>query len=302
MNDIEALNRRFAIKDQLLFSRAGDGLIVAEINNRDATASVCLQGGHVMSWRPKTEAQPVVWVSPLAKLAPGKSIRGGVPVCWPWFGPHASGPGFPAHGFARTVPWAVSETRVTGDGATVIALALTESEQARAMWNERTTLTIVVTAGRTLKVELTTANLGERDVVIGEALHTYFQVGDIADTRVLGLEGATYFDKVEGMARNRQDGPMTFAGETDRVYVDTVSACTIDDRRLARRIVIAKSGSRSTVVWNPWAQKAEKMGDFGPEGWRAMLCVESANALDNVITVKPGERHTLMAEYRVERG
>jgi D-hexose-6-phosphate mutarotase len=298
-NTLDSLNERFSIRDNLVF-REMSGLIVAEIDNAQATATICLQGAHLMSWQPKTERQPVVWLSKLARLAPGKSIRGGVPVCWPWFGPHVSDPKLPGHGYARTVPWELTEARALPDGTTVISLALVESEATRAQWSQRARCTIRMTVGRTLQIALATENLGREDIVIGEALHTYFQIGDIADTRVHGLDGVEYLDKVAGNTRARQLGAVTFAGETDRVYVNTENECVIEDARLRRRIVVAKTGSRSTVVWTPWAEKADKMGDFGPDGWRAMVCVESANALENVVTVNPGERHTLAVEYRAE--
>jgi D-hexose-6-phosphate mutarotase len=299
-NTLESLNSRFSIRNQLLFKEASGGLAVAEIENPLAVASICLQGGHLMTWRPKAQEQPVVWLSKLAKLAPGKSIRGGVPVCWPWFGPHATDPKLPGHGYARTVPWEVTETRALPGGETVIGLALVESESTRAMWIHRARCSLQLTVGNTLKAALTTENLGDVDFVIGEALHTYFHIGDVAETRVHGLEGDEYLDKVAGNARRRQDGPVTFAGETDRVYVNTENECVIEDPRLKRRIVVAKSGSASTVVWTPWTEKADRMGDFGPDGWRAMVCVESANALENVVTVKAGGRHTLAVEYRAE--
>lgn len=297
---LDTLNSGFALRNHVAFREAAGGLIVAEIDNAQAIASVCLQGAHLMSWRPKTQDQPVVWLSKLARPAPGKSIRGGVPVCWPWFGPHANNPKLPGHGYARTVPWELTETRVLPDGAAVIGLALVETEATRSQWGPRARCSIQMTVGNTLKAALTTENLGSEDFVIGEALHTYFQIGDIADIRVHGLDGAEYLDKVAGNTRTRQHGAVTFAGETDRVYVNTESECVIEDPRLKRRIVVAKSGSGSTVVWTPWAEKADKMGDFGPDGWRAVVCVESANALENVVTVKAGERHTLAVEYRTE--
>jgi D-hexose-6-phosphate mutarotase len=137
-------------------------------------------------------------------------------------------------------------------------------------------------------------------VVIGEALHTYFHIGDIAAVRVRGLEGCDYLDKVDGGARKQQRGAIRFTGETDRVYVNTAAECVIEDERLRRRIHVAKSGSQATVVWTPWVEKADKMGDFGPDGWRGMVCVESANAAENTLTLKPGGTHTLAVEYRVE--
>ncbi len=300
MNNLETLNSRFAIADQLRFNLAGDGLVVAEIANAHSSATICLQGGHVMTWKPATASAPVVWLSKLAKLAPGKSIRGGAPVCWPWFGAHASEAGFPGHGHARTVPWDVTATRTLEDGSTEIALTLVESDATRAMWPHPSKAEILVNVGKTLKIALTTRNLGDADFVIGEALHTYLQIGDISDVKVLGLEGCEYMDKAGGGVRKQQDGAITFSGETDRVYVDTEAECVIEDTRLQRRIRIAKSGSRSTVVWTPWAEKADKMGDFGPDGWRAMVCVESANALENAVTVKAGTSHTLAVEYSTE--
>ena len=300
MNNLEALNSRFAIADQLRFNLAGDGLVAAEIANAHATATLCLQGAHVMAWQPATASAPVVWLSKRAKLAPGKSIRGGVPICWPWFGAHASEPGFPGHGYARTVPWEVTATRALPDGSTEIALTLVESDATRTMWNHSSKAEILVSVGKTLKIALTTRNLGDADFVISVALHTYFHIGDIGETRVLGLEGCEYMDKAGGGMRKQQQGAIAFSNETDRVYVSTEAECVIEDTRLRRRIRIAKTGSRSTVVWTPWTEKADKMGDFGPDGWRAMVCVESANALENAVTVKAGESHTLAVEYSAE--
>ncbi|MGE0289843.1 MAG: D-hexose-6-phosphate mutarotase [Bradyrhizobium sp.] len=299
MTTADTLNQRFSSGRQLGF-REVNGLAVAEIDTPLASASLCLQGAHLMTWRPQAQAEPVVWLSKLAKLAPGKSIRGGVPVCWPWFGPHATDAKLPAHGFARTVPWELSEARVLGDGAVELALTLPGSEPTRALWPHRTRAELRLTIGATLTAALTTVNEDDHPIVIGEALHTYFHIGDIGAARVRGLEDCAYLDKVDGGARKRQDGAITFAGETDRIYLDTDAECIIDDERLRRRIRVAKTGSRSTVVWTPWTEKADKMGDFGPDGWRGMLCVESANAAENTVTIAPGERHTLAVEYRVE--
>lgn len=297
----QQLNSQFGIAGQLGFREDASGLIVAEIDNAQATASLCLQGAHLMTWRPKSQAEPVVWLSRDAKLAMGKSIRGGAPVCWPWFGPHASESGFPGHGFARTVPWKVVESGTEPDGATRLTLRLTGSDKTKAQWPQACALDLTVIVGETLRMELTTENSGAEAFVIGEALHTYFRIGDIGAARVTGLEGCDYWDKVGGSTLRKQDGAITFSGETDRVYIDTAAECVIEDGRLKRRIHIAKSGSLSTVVWTPWTEKANKMGDMGqPDGWREMVCVESANAIDNVVTVAPGARHTLIVEYRAE--
>jgi len=294
------LNSRFGLIDQLKFVEGPGGLIFAEIDNALGTAYLCLQGAHVTTFRPKDQAEPVVWLSDYAKFAVGKSIRGGVPVCWPWFGPHATETGFPGHGFARTVMWDVTGTAALASGETEITLALVETEQTRAQWPHPTRVELKVAVGQSLKMTLSTSNLGDSEIRIGEALHTYFQIGDIAEIKLLGLDGCEYLDKVGGSNRRTQSGDVSFTGEVDRVYLNTEATCVIEDSRLQRRISVAKSGSRSTVVWTPWREKADKMGDFGVDGWRRMVCVESANALDNVVVVAAGQTHRMSVEYSAE--
>ena len=300
MTDIDVLNRRFALADELRFEMGEGGLAYAKIENGFGAASICLQGGHLLTWQPHAQHAPVVWLSDHAQFAPGKSIRGGVPVCWPWFGPRDANADYPAHGFVRTAPWQVRHAGRGVDGATDITLTPVLTDTATGFWPYRTELTLRIQVGDVLRMTLTTANRDDREVVIGEALHTYFHVGDIAETRVCGLDQIEYLDKLQAYARCQQAGAIGFAGETDRVYVDTDSPCVIEDPVLQRRIVIAKSGSLSTVVWTPWADRAAQMGDLGPEGWRRMVCVESANAKDNLITVGPGGEHSLTVEYAVE--
>jgi D-hexose-6-phosphate mutarotase len=302
MTNAAQLNTQFGIEGQLNFREDASGLVVAEIDNGLATASLCLQGAHLMTWRPKSQAEPVVWLSRDAKLATGKSIRGGAPVCWPWFGAHAFEASFPGHGFARTVPWRVVESGMEPDGATRLTLRLVDSEKTRAQWPHDCMMDLTVIVGETLRMEMATENTGTEAFVIGEALHTYFRIGDIGAVSVAGLEGCDYWDKAGGgSVFRKQEGAITFSGETDRVYIDTAAECVIEDEQLKRRIHVAKSGSLSTVVWTPWTEKANKMGDMGqPDGWREMLCVESANAVNNVVTVSAGARHTLIVAYRAE--
>ena len=301
MKTPQQLNAQFGIPGQLSFREDASSLVIAEITNPQATASLCLQGAHLMTWQPRSQAAPAVWLSRDAKLAPGKSIRGGVPVCWPWFGAHASDTALPAHGYARTVPWQIIESGNEPDGATRLTLRLTESQKTHAMWPHDARLDLTVSVGGTLRMELTTENTGASEFVISEALHAYFKIGDIGAVRVDGLSGYDYWDKVGGSTLKKQEGTIQFAVETDRVYINTASECVIEDDRLKRRIHVAKSGSLSTVVWTPWTAKAERMGDLGqPDGWREMLCVESANAIDNVVHVAAGTKHTLVVEYCAE--
>ncbi|HSW52135.1 MAG TPA: D-hexose-6-phosphate mutarotase, partial [Sulfuricaulis sp.] len=190
------------------------------------------------------------------------------------------------------------------DAKTEITLQLVDTPQTRAQWPHPTRLTLTVVVGEKLEMSLATTNTGDAPVQIGEALHTYLQISDIGTVKVEGLEGCDYHDKVDNFARRKQKGAIGFSGEVDRVYVNTPADCVIEDAGLQRRIRIAKTGSQSTIVWTPWTEKAEKMGDMGRgqsgAGWREMVCVESANAMDNVVTVAPGETHTLAVTYSVE--
>jgi D-hexose-6-phosphate mutarotase len=299
ITDSQVLNTHFAISNHVEFKTIPGGLTIAEITNDHAVATVALQGGHVMTFRPR-EQDPVIWLSNAARLALGKSIRGGVPICWPWFGPHATDPNKPTHGFARTVLWKVLEIKTLDDGETQMALELINTPATEAQWSYSSQLQVIITVGVVLRIELITRNLSQEVFSIGEALHTYFQVSDVSHIQIKGLENCQYLDKVDNMQRNRQEGPVTIHSEVDRVYLNTVADCLIEDPGLHRQIRIAKQGSHSTVVWNPWIEKAAKMGDFGEQGYLQMVCVETANALDNVVTVNPGETHRLEATISVE--
>jgi D-hexose-6-phosphate mutarotase len=296
---LNELNQRFAISNHVQFKEIADGIIAAEVSNQHANSNIVLQGAHIATWQPRGQ-EPVIWLSPYAKFAPGKSIRGGVPICWPWFGPHATDSKLPGHGYARTVMWEVLETKALPNGATFLRFGLVESDATRAQWPHSSSAQLEVSVGKTLRVELVTHNSSRDAFILGEALHTYFQISDVAQMTIRGLEGCDYLDKVGEPARRTQQNGIVIESEVDRVYVDTEADCVIEDKGLKRAIRIAKQGSRSTVVWNPWTEKANKMGDFGENGFRGMVCVESANAFDNLVTVKAGETHRLAVEYSVE--
>ncbi|MDP2795057.1 MAG: D-hexose-6-phosphate mutarotase [Sulfurisoma sp.] len=305
MNQAAELNRRLASAvpgdtashNFLNFEDIAEGFTVANVTTRYATARIALQGAHVMTYQPAGHA-PLIWLSRLAKFAPGKSIRGGVPVCWPWFGPHATDARLPGHGFARTVPWELVDARVLPDHRVRLEFELVQSEATRAQWPHASTVRNIITVGPELEVELATTNTGTAPFELGQALHTYFEVGDIRKTTITGLENRDFIDKVDGSTRKAQHGAVSFTQETDRIYLGTSGHCEIRDPALGRRIVITSTGSHSTIVWNPWNEKADKMGDFGADGWTAMVCVETANAFDDVIQLAPGATHRMTAQYR----
>jgi len=296
--DLSALNAKFGIPGQVQFKNGPGGLAIVQIGNSHAAATVALQGAHVMTWAPR-KAQPVIWLSRAAKFVPGKSIRGGVPVCWPWFGPHATEAKFPGHGFARTAMWEVMATESLRDGATRITFRIVQDDATRAQWPHASEALNIITIGKTLEIELVTRNTGSAPFTLGDAFHTYFEVSDIRDCRIHGLGGCWYLDKVEG-GKKQQTGPVTIGAEVDRIYLDSTADILIDDPGFKRRIRVAKRGSRSSVVWNPWTEKANKMGDFGPQGYLNMVCVESTNAADDVVQVPAGGEHRLWVRYGIE--
>lgn len=295
---LSALNADFAIPGQLVFKETAPGFIVAEVSNAHATATIALQGAQLLTWMPRGQ-NPVIWLSPAARFVSGKSARGGAPICWPWFGPHVSNTSLPAHGFARTVPWEVVATRAMPEGATRIDFRLIKSDVTRVLWPHSTQLECRVTVDTALEIDLVTRNTDRIAITIGDALHTYFQVSDVRQVTIQGLEGCPYLDKMDGGKRKRQTGPVTIGAETDRIYLDSSADCLIDDPGLKRRLRIRKRGSHSTVVWNPWIEKSVKLGDFGDNGYLDMLCVESANAADDVVTIAPGGEHHLWVRYEI---
>ncbi len=292
------LNARFGIRGRVTFTQAAGGLIVAAVRNAQATARIALQGAQVLDWTP-AGARPVIWVSPAAMQAPGKPLRGGVPVCWPWFGPHATEAGFPAHGLARTQCWEMAQVQQLSDGSTTLSLRLSQDANTRLLWPHDTELLLLANIGRHLRIDLLTRNTGDEAFTLTQALHSYFAVSDVREVVVRGLEGLPYIDKVAGGARRVQSGPLTLSDETDRIYLDHGGECVIDDPGLRRRIVIRRQGSRSTVVWNPWAEKSAAMADMGEGAYRGMLCVEAANAAEDAVVVAPGGEHRLQVSYRL---
>jgi D-hexose-6-phosphate mutarotase len=226
-------------------------------------------------------------------------MRGGIPVCWPWFGAHPADPQAPAHGFARLLTWSLLSTEY-GAQETEIKLGLQDSEVTRAWWPHPFALTLRVVLGTSLRLELTTRNCDEVPVTISEALHTYLLVRDIAQVRLLGLEEAPYYEASTGQEQRAQAQAVTFAGEVDRVYVDRAPACRVEDAGLGRQIVVSKRNSCATVVWNPGVEKARRLSDLGEAGYRQMLCVETANARASALSLRPGEEHTLAMSLQVE--
>ncbi len=290
---------QYEIEDELEFVEIEHGFTYIEINNARAHATLSTYSGQVLSYRPKGQAHDLLFVSDKAYYEDGKAIKGGIPVCWPWFGPDPDGQGRPAHGFVRNRQWQVSASESLADGSTKVVMSLTDSDETRGIWPHPFRLSIEITVGDSLRVELVTHNSGAENVTISQALHTYFQVGDISKVSVLGLEGAEYIDKVDDSTRKIQTGPVTIDAEVDRIYTGVTGELVIDDASLGRKIHITSTGCSTAVVWNPWAETAASMADLDDDDYRKMICVETANAGPETVEIAAGSYYRLQAEYTI---
>ena len=296
MNLVE-LNERFGLTDQLEFVEGKGGLTIAVIKNKFATAVVSLYAGQVLSYRPANSNADLMFLSEQAYYQNGKAIKGGVPVCWPWFGPDPEDKGRPAHGFARNSEWGVVETGANSDGTTRLVLELKLNDTTRALWQGDIVARLEIEVGTSLKLNLITENLGKETIKLTQALHTYFNVGDIAKTSVNGLENKTYIDKVDDSKEKVQTDAVTINSEVDRIYNNVNNRLVINDTALNRKIYIESKGSNSAVVWNPWKKIAAGMADLGDEDYKRMLCVETTNAGHDIVSVAPGKSYSMTAEY-----
>ena len=277
------------------------GLPVVHVDGPTGSAEIYLLGATVTRWAP-AGADDALWVSGASHFATGRPIRGGVPICFPWFGALDGHPDAPAHGFARITPWQLGGAQDDGEHVTV-TLRLTDADIAgspgAAEWPHRFDAVYTVVVGARLSLSLTVTNRDDASFTYEEALHTYFAVSDVRTTEVVGLEGHAFLDRLAGPEPvPGEDGPVRFVGETDRIYLGVSSGAAVHDTAAQRSVVIAKRGSDATVVWNPWTDKAAAMADFGDDEWTGMLCVEVCNVRDTAVELAPGASHTMTAMYQ----
>ena len=298
---IAELNASFAIPGILSFDEHGS-LIRARINTPACTGELYLQGAHITAWQPAND-QPALFLSEKSAFAPGKAIRGGIPIIFPWFGPRTGTPedprtDGPAHGFARTQPWKLDFGAYAADELH-LSLSLEPTDLSRSLGYDKFLVAYQITFGRELRLRLSVANDGDQPLHFEEALHTYLQVGDVEQVRIHGLFETEYLDKTDNFTRKTQAEPvLALSGPTDRPYLNTTSPIVVDDPALHRRITVTKANSKTTVVWNPWSSHG--IADMSDDGWRHMLCVESANAADNAVKLQPHEAHVMETTFSVE--
>ncbi len=295
------LTEHFAIPGVLAFRALPSGLLYAEITTPHANATVYLQGAHLTHWQP-TGQKPVLFLSRRSDLTPGKPIRGGVPIAFPWFAARHDGKPGPSHGFARIEDWTLAFAALAGEDLH-LTFTLGPTELSRSLGYDHFRLAFQLTIGRALTLQLTVGNhaAGPVDLLVfEEALHTYYAVSDIHEISVTGLEGTTYLDKMDDLKPKVQHSAITITGPTDRVYLDTASDCVLHDPPAGRSIRVAKTNSNTTVVWNPWESGAQKLPDLDPSEWHEFLALETVNAAANAVTLAPGTTHTMQAHITVE--
>ena len=296
------LEDHFAMPGVLSFHETPTGMIYVDVKTAAATATVFLQGAHLTQWQP-AGAKPVLFLSRTSEFTLGKPIRGGVPISFPWFAAdkkadRVNGKPGPSHGFARVENWTLAFAALAGEDVH-LTFTLGSTALSRKMGFDQFRVAYVLTIGRTLTMKLTVVNDASTPLVFEEALHTYFAVGDIHETTLTGLETTGYSDKTEGFAIKPAAGmSVAFTQETDRIYNHTAATCVIHDEANKRRIVVAKTNSDTTVVFNPW----KAMADLGADQWHEMLCVETVNAAESPVTLQPGESHTMQAHISIEGG
>jgi D-hexose-6-phosphate mutarotase len=277
----------------------GGGLPVLRVEGPAARAEIYLHGAHVSGWTP-AGCDPVLWLSSLSRFTPDTSIRGGVPICFPWFGALAGHPEAPSHGFARLSQWSLVGAEEDGEDV-IVRLRLTDAEATGpSAWPYRFEAIYTVRVGSRLSLSLKVTNRGDEVVTFEEALHTYFDVRDIHATEVTGLEGAPFLDRLGGPEPvPGEPGPVRFGSPTDRIYLATTAGMAIRDPGGARSVLISKDGSDATVVWNPWIDNARAMDDFGDDDWKRMVCVEVCNIRDAAVRLAPGGSHTMGASFEL---
>ncbi|MBL8500288.1 MAG: D-hexose-6-phosphate mutarotase, partial [Nitrosomonas sp.] len=268
-----------------------------------AKALISIHAGQVLSYQPAGEPEDVMFLSAKAYYQDGKAIKGGVPVCWPWFGADPEGKGRPGHGFVRNRGWNVVATEALANGDIKVTVGLDDTAETQAIWPHAFSLRQEIVIGDSLNLSLITRNTGKEKFTITQAFHTYFKVGDITRAKVVGLAGCDYLDKAGGgNTQKQQTGDVTIGAEVDRIYLNVGNTLTIDDGAFNRRIQITSQGSKTAVVWNPWEKIAKDMADLEDDDYKRLLCVETTNAANDVREVAPGAECRLVANYRVMRG
>jgi glucose-6-phosphate 1-epimerase len=291
---IDELNRRVGLAGVAEVVVGMGGLPKVRVTGGLASAEIYLHGAQVTSWQP-AGAEDVIFLSEHSQWEDGRAIRGGIPICSPWFGSKADDPKAPSHGFVRIREWHLDSVTAENDGTVVVIFSTESDEASRLWWPHEFRMVHRIAIGKALRLDLTVANTGNTAFEFAEALHTYFRVGGTRTVHVRGLEGVTYQDNADGNREKIQSGDLTFAGATDNVYLNARGPIELVDPTLRRTIRTEKRNSATTVVWNPGQQGAVALADLGDDEWQRMVCVEACNVRRATVSLGPGKEHTMTA-------
>lgn len=270
-----------------------ENLMMIDVENDFAHATITTHGGCVLSFIPKSGSsagEDIIWVSPTALFNGKKPVRGGVPVCWPWFGGHPTEEGKPAHGFVRNATWHLDEVNALDNGVTEVVMSIASSDETMAIWPHAFHLELRIEVGEKLAMTLTTHNPNDYDLTITEAMHTYFAIGDCQNAVIKGLENTTHLNKLADGAAETQAGEVTLVPPMDSVYLNQSGPMTFEDTQNQRTVCIEQNG-QSSVVWSPGPEGVKGFGDIPDENWSSFMCVEAGNILENGVTVPAEQKH-----------
>ena len=290
---VEELDRRFGIPGVARIGEGNGGLPRIQITGSHAEGEMYLHGAQVTSWKPVGNDE-VLFLSTKSHWQGGQAIRGGIPICFPWFRAKADDPKAPAHGFVRTKSWQL-ESILEGKSGVCVSMSTESDEQTRRWWPAEFHLLHRVVFGPELTLELSCTNTGKTDLRFEEALHTYNRVADVANVRLQGLDVVQFLDNTDSNRAKIQHGDVTIASATDNAFIGTQNDVDLIDPKLRRHIRLKKVNSLTTVVWSPWREGAARLGDLGDGEWIQFLCVEASNILDASVTLAPGEKHKMTA-------
>jgi len=290
---VEELDRSFGIPGVARVCEGNDGLLRVQITGSQVEGEIYLHGAQVTSWKP-AGSDEVLFVSTKSRWQEGQAIRGGIPICFPWFRAKADDPKAPAHGFVRTKSWQL-ESIVEDDSGVAVSMSTESDEQTRRWWPAGFRLVYRVVFGPELTMELTCTNTGNTGLRFEEALHTYNQVSDVANVRLQGLDAVEFLDNTDSNKAKIHNGEVTISSATDSAFIGTQSDVDLIDPQLSRHIRLKKANSATTVVWNPWREGAARLGDLGDGEWAQFLCVEASNILAASVSLAPEEEHKMTA-------
>ncbi|RLA17289.1 MAG: D-hexose-6-phosphate mutarotase [Gammaproteobacteria bacterium] len=302
--NIQQLNSDFGVANQIEFVEGKGGLPFMQVNNTKASALISIYAGQVLSFRPANEAEDFMFISESAYFTEGKAIKGGIPICWPWFGAapemkNGADNKKPDHGFVRNSYWSVATAKVLANGDTKIILEFEDTDKTREIWPYSFYLALEIMISDSLTIELLTRNTGKQAFTITEALHTYFNVGDATRVEVLGLEHTEYLDKKADFVKVCQVGAITLTEETDHIHTDIKHGLVLNDPAFKRKIKISSSGNKNVVVWNPWAKGSADMKDLDKDDYKHFICLEIANAASDIVEILPNSEYKIATNYSI---